>query len=250
MPGLLAGVERVVDGLLHRREQRLRRVVEAEQVAVLGEELGDRDVALLLRELGRGGALARLAGSARGAGPLRGARLLRRARPSERRSRRPLQPRVASPGAFVRRFAPDFAGSRRDAASTRRSAALGPSSRRRELRRRRAGSAMCHTPAPDARRSRGEAWDVCPTRAAGAQAAGVLAEVLDARAAEVSAQARAARCAACGARSRRPRARRGSPRRSRARARAASSRASPRRTELDEPPAAAARSWSTLPSME
>ena len=37
--GLLAGVERVVDGLLHGREQRLARVVEAEQVAVLREEL-------------------------------------------------------------------------------------------------------------------------------------------------------------------------------------------------------------------
>ena len=46
--GLLAGVERVVDGLLDRGQQRLRRVVEAEQVAVLGEELGDRDLALAL----------------------------------------------------------------------------------------------------------------------------------------------------------------------------------------------------------
>ena len=56
--GLLAGVERVVDGFLDRGEERLRGVVEAEQVAVLDEELGDRDLALLLRQ--------RLGGDARG----------------------------------------------------------------------------------------------------------------------------------------------------------------------------------------
>src|SRR5690606_12784884 len=44
--GLFTGVERVVDRLAHRREQRLRRVVEAEQVPVLREELADRDLAL------------------------------------------------------------------------------------------------------------------------------------------------------------------------------------------------------------
>ena len=55
--GLLAGVERVVDRLLDRGQQRLARVVEAEQVAVLGEELADRDVALRRRHrLGRGAA--------------------------------------------------------------------------------------------------------------------------------------------------------------------------------------------------
>ena len=43
---LLAGVERVVDRLLDAREQRLARGVEAEQVAVLGEELADGDVPL------------------------------------------------------------------------------------------------------------------------------------------------------------------------------------------------------------
>ena len=53
--GLLAGVERVVDGLLDRREEGLRRVVEAEEVAVLREELGDRDLALLLGERLGGG---------------------------------------------------------------------------------------------------------------------------------------------------------------------------------------------------
>ena len=58
--GLLAGVERVVDGFLDRGEQGLRRVVEAEQVAVLGEELGDRDLALLLgQRLGRDALRAR-----------------------------------------------------------------------------------------------------------------------------------------------------------------------------------------------
>src|SRR3989338_7067455 len=42
----LGGVERVVDGFLDAGEERLSRVVEAEQVAVLGEELGHRDVPL------------------------------------------------------------------------------------------------------------------------------------------------------------------------------------------------------------
>ena len=52
--GFLAGVERVVDGFLDGGEQRLRGVVEAEQVAVLGEELRDRDLALLRgQRLGR-----------------------------------------------------------------------------------------------------------------------------------------------------------------------------------------------------
>src|SRR6185503_8367014 len=45
-PGLLTRIERVVHGLLHAREQRLARAVEAQQVPVLGEELGDRDLAL------------------------------------------------------------------------------------------------------------------------------------------------------------------------------------------------------------
>ena len=44
--GLFAGVQRVVDGLLDGGQQGLARVVEAQQVAVLGEELADRDVAL------------------------------------------------------------------------------------------------------------------------------------------------------------------------------------------------------------
>jgi hypothetical protein len=55
-PGFLAGVEGVVDGLLDRGEQRLSRVVEAEEVAVLGEELGDGDVPLLGRHRLGGGA--------------------------------------------------------------------------------------------------------------------------------------------------------------------------------------------------
>ena len=58
--GLLAGVERIVDGFLDRGEQRLPRIVEAQQVAVLGEELADRDVALLGgHRLGRGPAARR-----------------------------------------------------------------------------------------------------------------------------------------------------------------------------------------------
>ena len=49
--GFLARVEAVVDGFLDRGEERLARAVEAEQVAVLGEELADRDLALPLRHL-------------------------------------------------------------------------------------------------------------------------------------------------------------------------------------------------------
>jgi hypothetical protein len=44
--GLLGGVERVVDRFLDARQQRLARIVEAEQVPVLREELGDRDLPL------------------------------------------------------------------------------------------------------------------------------------------------------------------------------------------------------------
>ena len=44
--GFFAGVERVVDRLLDRGQQRLARVVETEQVAVLGEELADGDIPL------------------------------------------------------------------------------------------------------------------------------------------------------------------------------------------------------------
>ena len=46
-PGLLAGVERVVDRLLDRGQQRLGGAVEAQQVPVLGEELADRDLLCL-----------------------------------------------------------------------------------------------------------------------------------------------------------------------------------------------------------
>src|SRR4029079_2114254 len=42
----LARIERVVDRFLDRGEQGLLRVVETEEMAVLREELGDRDVAL------------------------------------------------------------------------------------------------------------------------------------------------------------------------------------------------------------
>ena len=42
----LGRVERVVDGFLDAGEERFPRIVEAEQVAVLGEELGDRDLPL------------------------------------------------------------------------------------------------------------------------------------------------------------------------------------------------------------
>ncbi len=48
----LAGVQRVVHGLLDGREQRLRGAVETQQVAVLGEELADRDLALARGHVG------------------------------------------------------------------------------------------------------------------------------------------------------------------------------------------------------
>src|SRR5262249_1114697 len=57
---LLARVEGVVDALLDRREQRLARVVEAEEVAVLREELRDGDLALLPGEVGGGRRAPRL----------------------------------------------------------------------------------------------------------------------------------------------------------------------------------------------
>ena len=44
--GLFAGVQGVVDRLLDGGQQGLARIVEAQQVAVLGEELADADVAL------------------------------------------------------------------------------------------------------------------------------------------------------------------------------------------------------------
>ena len=43
----LACIERIVDGLFHRGEQRLTRVVESQQMAILGEKLADGDIALL-----------------------------------------------------------------------------------------------------------------------------------------------------------------------------------------------------------
>ena len=62
---LFAGVERVVDRFLDGGQQRLAGVVEAQQVAVLGEELADRDIALLGRHGFGRGAPPRLAVAAR-----------------------------------------------------------------------------------------------------------------------------------------------------------------------------------------
>jgi hypothetical protein len=51
---VLAGVQRVVDRFLYSGQQRFARVVEAEQMAVFREKLGNRDVLLLPRHrLGR-----------------------------------------------------------------------------------------------------------------------------------------------------------------------------------------------------
>ena len=53
--GLFAGVERVVDGLLDGVSRALRGLSKPEQVAVLGEELADRNIALAGgHRLGRG----------------------------------------------------------------------------------------------------------------------------------------------------------------------------------------------------
>ena len=55
--GLFAGVERVVDRLFDGGQQGLARIVEAEQMPVLGEELADRNIALAGgHRLGRGAA--------------------------------------------------------------------------------------------------------------------------------------------------------------------------------------------------
>ena len=45
-PRFLAGVQRVVDRFLDGRQQRLARIVETQQMAVLGKELADRNVPL------------------------------------------------------------------------------------------------------------------------------------------------------------------------------------------------------------
>ena len=58
--GLFAGVEGVVHGLLDGGQQGAARVVEPEQVAVLGEELADADLALLLGHVVGGQVAARL----------------------------------------------------------------------------------------------------------------------------------------------------------------------------------------------
>src|SRR5262245_4932852 len=80
-PAFLARIERVVHRLLHAGEQCLARAVETQQVAVLGEELGDRDLALARPHLlGRDTAPGPCAGLARhlggrspAGGPRRGA---------------------------------------------------------------------------------------------------------------------------------------------------------------------------------
>src|SRR6058998_2680776 len=65
-PGFLAGVEGVVDGFLHTREQRLSRIVESQEMSVLGEELGDGDLPLASPHLDGGhGRLRRRGGRLR-----------------------------------------------------------------------------------------------------------------------------------------------------------------------------------------
>jgi hypothetical protein len=69
--GLLAGVQRVVHGLLDGGQQGLAGIVESQQVAVLGEELADGDVPLLAGHLLGGGVPA---GRAAGGGRVGGGR--------------------------------------------------------------------------------------------------------------------------------------------------------------------------------
>ena len=47
--GLLTSIERIVDGLLHGREQRFARIIESEQMPVLGEKFAYGNVALFRR---------------------------------------------------------------------------------------------------------------------------------------------------------------------------------------------------------
>ena len=49
--GLLAGIQRVIDRLFDGGQRRFRRRIKTEKVAVLQEELGHRDVALVSRHL-------------------------------------------------------------------------------------------------------------------------------------------------------------------------------------------------------
>jgi hypothetical protein len=53
-PGLFAGVERVVDGFLDTGQQGFTRIVESQEMSVLGEELGDGDLALASSHLDGG----------------------------------------------------------------------------------------------------------------------------------------------------------------------------------------------------
>ena len=58
--GFFAGIQRIVDGLFYSSEQGLARIVESEQMPVLGEELADRDIALFRRHAFGGYPPARL----------------------------------------------------------------------------------------------------------------------------------------------------------------------------------------------
>ncbi len=52
--GFFAGIKGIIDGFLDRGQERFAGIIEAEQMAVLGEELADGDI-LLLRRHGLGG---------------------------------------------------------------------------------------------------------------------------------------------------------------------------------------------------
>src|SRR5256886_9564693 len=65
-PGFLAGIKRVIDGLLHTGEQRLSRTVEPQEMPVLGEEPGDGDLPLARPHLDGGHRRLRLRGDRTG----------------------------------------------------------------------------------------------------------------------------------------------------------------------------------------
>ena len=61
-PRFLARVKRVIDGLLDAGEQCFSRIVEAQQMTVLGKEFRNRDLALTSPHLGRGYSCLRFRG--------------------------------------------------------------------------------------------------------------------------------------------------------------------------------------------
>jgi len=60
--GFLTGIERVIDGFFHAGQQRFPRIVEPQQMPVLGEKFRNRDLPLSRAHLDRGDLLCRFRG--------------------------------------------------------------------------------------------------------------------------------------------------------------------------------------------